>query len=207
MRATNIRQLLAAIWADPKGRRWLLRSQALLVGMLAFDLLIAQAIQSIVNNGILAGDINSVIRGAMWMPRPPEKSSCSHPARNTGRCMNRSSGPGACRGRDTRADARDDGLSADASPSTVSVSRPSREHPYSMRSRLCSSNAACSAEPLRPTSPSVPIPETESTCPPRHEPPKRPASSRTDPTDIKARSTTRRAVYASSHDGPGLRAR
>jgi ATP-binding cassette subfamily B protein len=67
MRATNIRQLLAAIWADPQGRRWLLLSQLLLVGMVVFDLLIPQAIQSIVNSGILAGDIDSVIRGAMYM--------------------------------------------------------------------------------------------------------------------------------------------
>jgi ATP-binding cassette subfamily B protein len=67
MRSTNIRRLLAAIWADEKGRRWLVLSQLALLVMVVFDLLIPQAIQSIVNNGILGGDIDWVIRGAMYM--------------------------------------------------------------------------------------------------------------------------------------------
>jgi len=67
MQATNIRRLLAAIWADEKGRRWLLLSQVALLGMVVFDLLIPQAIQGIVNNGILAGNFDWVIRGALYM--------------------------------------------------------------------------------------------------------------------------------------------
>ncbi|HZM38009.1 MAG TPA: ABC transporter ATP-binding protein [Acidimicrobiales bacterium] len=67
MRATNIRRLLAAIWADPRGRRWLVLSQLALLGQVVFDLLIPQAIRNLVNNGILAGDINSVVNGALWM--------------------------------------------------------------------------------------------------------------------------------------------
>jgi ATP-binding cassette subfamily B protein len=67
MQATNIRRLLAAIWADEKGRRWLLLSQLALLGMVVFDLLIPQAIQGIVNNGILAGNFDWVIRGALYM--------------------------------------------------------------------------------------------------------------------------------------------
>ncbi|HEY7070401.1 MAG TPA: ABC transporter ATP-binding protein [Acidimicrobiales bacterium] len=67
MKATNIRRLLAAIWADPRGRRWLLLSQAALVGQVVFDLLIPQAIRNLVNNGILAGDIDAVVNGALWM--------------------------------------------------------------------------------------------------------------------------------------------
>jgi ATP-binding cassette subfamily B protein len=67
MRATNIRRLLQAIWADPRGRRWLLLSQLALVGMVVFDLLIPQAIRGIVNNGILAGDFDWVVRGALYM--------------------------------------------------------------------------------------------------------------------------------------------
>jgi ABC-type multidrug transport system fused ATPase/permease subunit len=67
MRATNIRRLLAAIWADPQGRRWLILSQLALLGMVVFDLLIPQAIQGIVNNGILVGDVDWVVRGALYM--------------------------------------------------------------------------------------------------------------------------------------------
>jgi ATP-binding cassette, subfamily B, multidrug efflux pump len=67
VKATNIRRLLAAIWADPLGRRWLILSQLALVGQVVFDLLIPQAIRNLVNNGILAGDINSVVNGALWM--------------------------------------------------------------------------------------------------------------------------------------------
>ena len=67
MRATNIRRLLAAIWADPQGRRWLILSQLALLGMVVFDLLIPQAIQGIVNNGILVGNFDWVIRGALYM--------------------------------------------------------------------------------------------------------------------------------------------
>ncbi len=67
MQATNIRRLFGTIWADPLGRRWLLLSQLLLLGMVVFDLLIPQAIQGIVNNGILAGDIDWVVRGSMYM--------------------------------------------------------------------------------------------------------------------------------------------
>jgi ABC-type multidrug transport system fused ATPase/permease subunit len=67
MQATNIRRLLAAIWADRRGRRWLVLSQLALVGQVVFDLLIPQAIRNLVNNGILAGDINSVVNGALWI--------------------------------------------------------------------------------------------------------------------------------------------
>jgi hypothetical protein len=67
MQATNIRRLLAATWADPRGRRWLVLSQLALVGQVVFDLLIPQAIRNLVNNGILAGDIDSVVNGALWM--------------------------------------------------------------------------------------------------------------------------------------------
>jgi ATP-binding cassette subfamily B protein len=67
VKASNIRRLLAAIWADDRGRRWLLLSQLTLLGMVVFDLLIPQAIQGIVNNGILAGDIDWVLRGALYM--------------------------------------------------------------------------------------------------------------------------------------------
>ena len=67
MKATNIRRLLAAIWADPLGRRWLILSQLALVGQVVFDLLIPQAIRNLVNNGILAGDIDAVVNGALWM--------------------------------------------------------------------------------------------------------------------------------------------
>jgi ABC-type multidrug transport system fused ATPase/permease subunit len=67
MRANNIRRLLAAIWADDRGRRWLILSQVALLGMVVFDLLIPQAIQGIVNNGILGGDIDWVVRGALYM--------------------------------------------------------------------------------------------------------------------------------------------
>ncbi len=67
MRADNLRRLLAAIWADPKGRRWLILSQAALVGQVVFDLFIPQAIRAIVNDGILEGNINAVIRGSFYM--------------------------------------------------------------------------------------------------------------------------------------------
>ncbi|HEY3485822.1 MAG TPA: ABC transporter ATP-binding protein, partial [Ilumatobacteraceae bacterium] len=67
MRASNIRQLFRAIWADPRGRRWVILSQLAMVGMVVFDLLIPQAIQGIVNNGILVGDIDWVLRGGLYM--------------------------------------------------------------------------------------------------------------------------------------------
>src|SRR5215471_3061302 len=67
MRSTNVRRLLAAIWADPRGRRWLLLSQAALLGQVVFDLLIPLALRQIVNNGILEGNINAVIRGSFYM--------------------------------------------------------------------------------------------------------------------------------------------
>lgn len=67
MRASNLRSLLRAIWADPRGRRWLLLSQGALVGMVVFDLLIPQAIRSLVNDGILVKNINAVVRGAFYM--------------------------------------------------------------------------------------------------------------------------------------------
>jgi ABC-type multidrug transport system fused ATPase/permease subunit len=67
VRASNLRSLLAAIWADPRGKRWLLLSQAALLGMVVFDLLIPQAIRSLVNDGILASNINAVVRGAFYM--------------------------------------------------------------------------------------------------------------------------------------------
>lgn len=67
MRVGKLRQLLAAIWSDPRGRKWLLLSQGALVGMVVFDLLIPQAIRGIVNNGILAGNFNVVLSGAAFM--------------------------------------------------------------------------------------------------------------------------------------------
>jgi ATP-binding cassette subfamily B protein len=67
MRAGNLRQLLVAIWRDPDGRRWLVLSQLALVVMVVFDLLIPQAIRSIVNNGILGQDFDWVIRGSLYM--------------------------------------------------------------------------------------------------------------------------------------------
>jgi ATP-binding cassette subfamily B protein len=67
MRATNIRRLLSAIWADPQGRRWLVLSQLAMLGMVVFDLLIPQAIRGIVNNGILVGDFDWVLRGSLYM--------------------------------------------------------------------------------------------------------------------------------------------
>ena len=67
MRVGNLRRLLRAIWDDPDGRRWLLLSQAALVGMVVFDLLIPQAIRRIVNDGILAGDFDVVLNGALVM--------------------------------------------------------------------------------------------------------------------------------------------
>jgi len=67
VRTQNLRQLLAAIWDDPLARRWLLLSQAALLGQVVFDLLIPLAIKSIVNTGILQSDINNIIRGSFWM--------------------------------------------------------------------------------------------------------------------------------------------
>ena len=67
MRSTNLRQLLAAIWADDRGRRWLLLSQVAMLGQVIFDLLIPLAIRQIVNNGILAGDFDKVIKGSLYM--------------------------------------------------------------------------------------------------------------------------------------------
>ena len=67
MKASNIRSLISAIWADPLGKRWLLLSQGALVGMVVFDLLIPQAIRSLVNDGILVKNINAVVRGAFYM--------------------------------------------------------------------------------------------------------------------------------------------
>jgi ATP-binding cassette subfamily B protein len=67
VRASNLRRLLAAIWADPKGRRWLVLSQLALLGMVVFDLLIPQAIRKIVNDGILANNFNAVIDGSLYM--------------------------------------------------------------------------------------------------------------------------------------------
>jgi ABC-type multidrug transport system fused ATPase/permease subunit len=67
MRVGNLRRLLAAIWADPRGRRWLVLSQAALVVMVFFDLLIPQAIRTIVNVGILGGDFDAVLRGSLYM--------------------------------------------------------------------------------------------------------------------------------------------
>jgi ABC-type multidrug transport system fused ATPase/permease subunit len=59
--------LLAAVWTDPTGRRWLLLSQGALVGQVVFDLAIPLAIRQIVNNGILAGNFSKVLNGALYM--------------------------------------------------------------------------------------------------------------------------------------------
>jgi ATP-binding cassette subfamily B protein len=67
VRTTNLRQLLRAIWADSRGRRWLVLSQAALLGQVVFDLAIPLAIRQIVNNGILAGNFNKVIEGSLYM--------------------------------------------------------------------------------------------------------------------------------------------
>jgi ATP-binding cassette subfamily B protein len=67
LRTSNIRKLLAAIWANPRGRRWLLLSQAALLGQVIFDLAIPLAIRQIVNNGILAGNFDKVLNGALYM--------------------------------------------------------------------------------------------------------------------------------------------
>ena len=67
MRATNLRRLLGAIWADDRARRWLVLSQLALIVMVGFDLLIPQAIRSIVNDGILGDDIYAVLRGSFYM--------------------------------------------------------------------------------------------------------------------------------------------
>ncbi|HEY2814904.1 MAG TPA: ABC transporter ATP-binding protein [Acidimicrobiales bacterium] len=67
MKLTNLRRLLAAIWSDPQGRKWLLWSQGALLGQVFFDLLIPQAIRGIVNNGIIGGNFDWVIRGSLYM--------------------------------------------------------------------------------------------------------------------------------------------
>ena len=67
MRTGNLRELLRAIWTDDRGRRWLLLSQAALLGMVVFDLLIPQAIRSIVNKGILASNFDAVVKGSLYM--------------------------------------------------------------------------------------------------------------------------------------------
>jgi ATP-binding cassette subfamily B protein len=67
VRTTNLRQLLRAIWTDSRGRRWLLLSQAALLGQVIFDLAIPLAIRQIVNNGILAGNFDKVIKGSLYM--------------------------------------------------------------------------------------------------------------------------------------------
>ena len=67
LRVTNLRRLLGAIWQDPQGRRWLVWAHVALLGMVTFDLLIPQAIRGIVNDGILAGDIDAVFRGSLQM--------------------------------------------------------------------------------------------------------------------------------------------
>jgi ATP-binding cassette subfamily B protein len=67
LRTANLLQLLRGIWADRAARRWLLLSQAALLGQVVFDLLIPLAIRSIVNTGILKSDINNIIRGSFWM--------------------------------------------------------------------------------------------------------------------------------------------
>jgi len=67
VRTGNLRELLRAIWSDDRGRRWLLLSQAALVGMVVFDLLIPQAIRSIVNKGILADNFDAVVKGSLYM--------------------------------------------------------------------------------------------------------------------------------------------
>lgn len=67
MHSANLRTLLGAIWASPKGRRWLLLSQAALLGQVIFDLAIPLAIRQIVNNGILAGNFDKVIKGSLYM--------------------------------------------------------------------------------------------------------------------------------------------
>jgi ATP-binding cassette subfamily B protein len=67
VRTSNLRQLLGAIWGDPKGRRWLLLSQAALLGQVIFDLCIPLAIRQIVNNGILQQNFDKVIKGSLYM--------------------------------------------------------------------------------------------------------------------------------------------
>ena len=67
MKSANLRKLLVAIWHDPRGRRWLLLSQVALLGQVIFDLLIPQAIRSIVNNGILAQNVDWILRGSLYM--------------------------------------------------------------------------------------------------------------------------------------------
>jgi ATP-binding cassette subfamily B protein len=65
--SSNLRKLLRAILASPEGRRWLVLSQLALVGQVVFDLLIPLAIRQIVNNGILAGNFDKVIKGSLYM--------------------------------------------------------------------------------------------------------------------------------------------
>jgi ABC-type multidrug transport system fused ATPase/permease subunit len=67
LRTNNLRQLLRAVWASPQSRRWLLLSQAALLGQVIFDLAIPLAIRQIVNNGILAGNFDKVIEGSLYM--------------------------------------------------------------------------------------------------------------------------------------------
>jgi len=67
VRATHLRELVAAIWRDQRGRRWLILSQLALLVMVCFDLLIPQAIRVIVNGGILTGDFDVVLRGSLYM--------------------------------------------------------------------------------------------------------------------------------------------
>jgi ATP-binding cassette subfamily B protein len=67
VRTSNLRALLAAIWGDPRGRRWLLLSQGALLGQVIFDLAIPLAIRQIVNDGILAGNFDKVIKGSLYM--------------------------------------------------------------------------------------------------------------------------------------------
>ena len=71
MRSTNVRRLLAAIWADPRGRRWLVLSQAALLGQVVFDLLIPLALRQIVNNGILEGTSTPSSVGRSTWPCSP----------------------------------------------------------------------------------------------------------------------------------------
>src|SRR6188472_4554614 len=55
------------MWADSRARKWLLLSQAALLGQVVFDLLIPLAIRQIVNNGILGGNFDKVIKGSLYM--------------------------------------------------------------------------------------------------------------------------------------------
>jgi ATP-binding cassette subfamily B protein len=55
------------MWADPRARTCLLLSQGALLGQVIFDLAIPLAIRQIVNNGILAGNFDKVIKGSLYM--------------------------------------------------------------------------------------------------------------------------------------------